>query len=369
MQKAIRWVGIILLLLGSAVYGFCQATATGTILGNVTDNTKAIVVGAQVVVTSTATGLTRTTTTNDSGNYRFDQMSVGTYTVKVSKGGFATTTITSLELLVGQTATGNITLKPGTATEVIEVTETAPLVDTTKTSVSQAIPPADVEEIPMLGRDVANLAYLAPGVRQTDSYDPTKNRYAILSVNGQGGRNINVTVNGVDNKDSTVGGPVMQLPLEAVEEFVISTQRFSAANGKSEGAAINMVTKSGTNALHGSLYGFFRDQALNHIDKEAEINGSGKSPYSRQQFGGSIGGPIKKDKAFVFFAIERQREHTSLTEDSNALNQLTLAAAIVPEIKPANVIPTPFFETRYNGRMDYKFNDRHSAYLSYSSQD
>jgi len=166
--------------------------------------------------------------------------------VKVSKDGFSTVSQT-VELLVGQTATANIILNPGAVSETVEVTEQAPLLDVAKTSVSQDITPKEVEELPMVGRDVANLAYLAPGVKATDSYDPTKNRYAILSVNGEGGRNVNVTVNGVDNKDNTVGGPVMQLPLEAVQEFQISTQRFSADNGRSEGAAINMITKSGTN--------------------------------------------------------------------------------------------------------------------------
>src|SRR2546430_15028628 len=153
----------------------------------------------------------------------------------------------------------------------------------------------------MVGRDVANLAYLAPGVKATDSYDPTKNRYAMLSVNGAGGRNVNVTVNGVDNKDNTVGGPVMQLPLEAVEEFQISTQRFSAENGRSEGAAINMITKQGTNNYHGSLFGYFRDAALDTDEKKPDGTG-GQAPahpdYSRQQFGGSVGGPLKRDKLF-----------------------------------------------------------------------
>ena len=158
----------------------------------------------------------------------------------------------------------NATLPPGTATEIVEVTGEAPLVDVGKTSVSTNITPTEVEELPMVGRDVANLAYLAPGVKATDSYDPTKNRYAILSVNGAGGRNVNVTVNGVDNKDNTVGGPVMQLPLEAVQEFQISTQRFSAENGRSEGAAINMITKQGTNTYHGSLFGYFRNDALDY---------------------------------------------------------------------------------------------------------
>ena len=116
----------------------------------------------------------------------------------------------------------------------------------------------------MVGRDVANLAYLAPGVKAADSYDPTKNRYAILSVNGAGGRNVNVTVNGIDNKDNTVGGPVMQLPLEAVQEFQISTQRFSAENGRSEGAAINMITKQGTNEYHGSGLRLFPRHGVGH---------------------------------------------------------------------------------------------------------
>ena len=139
--------------------------------------------------------------------------------------------------MVGQTATINAQLKPGGSNEVVEVTAESLLVDQTKTSVSQNVTPSEVQELPLIGRDVANLAYLVPGVKAADSYDPTKSRYAILSVNGQDGRNVNVTVNGIDNKDSTVGGPVMQLPLEAVQEFAISTQRFSAANGRSEGAA------------------------------------------------------------------------------------------------------------------------------------
>src|SRR6202040_3662519 len=155
-------------------------------------------------------------------------------------------------------------------------------VDQLKTSVGQTITPKEVEELPMVGRDVASLAYLAPGVKATDSYDPTKNRYAILSVNGENGRNVNVTVNGVDNKDNTVGGPVMQLPLEAVQEFQISTQRFSAENGRSEGAAINMITKSGTNSYHGSLFGFFRDQTFN-ADQHPTPGQSANPPYSRQQ--------------------------------------------------------------------------------------
>src|SRR6267143_2486397 len=358
-------VGIVLLSLGSG-NAFAQATASGTIQGTVTDKSGAVVSGAQVVAKSKATDSIRTATTSDTGYYKFELLPVGVYTVTMSKTGFAGFAET-IEILIGQTATVNAELQTGSMSEIIEVTSEAPIVDLAKTSVSQNITPSEVEELPMVGRDVANLAYLAPGVKPADSYDPTKNRYAILSVNGQDGRNVNVTVNGVDNKDNTVGGPVMQLPLEAVQEFVISTQRFSAANGRSEGAAINLITKAGTNNYHGSAFGFFREQQFN-AENVFEQKAKQKGPYSRQFFGGSIGGPIIKDKLFGFFAIERQRESTSVSEDPSALAELTLAQNAGLAAQPSAIIPRPFYETRYNGRIDYKFNDHETAYLSYTSQ-
>lgn len=346
-----------------------QATTNSVLEGTVTDNTGAVIKGADVTVTSKETGATRTAKSNDAGEYRFDGLSAGIYGVKVSASGFGAAEAKSIELLVGRTTTENVSLKPGTVTETLEVTGTAPLVDQEKTDVSTNITPEQVQQLPLIGRDIADLAYLAPGVKAADSYDPTKNRYAILSVNGDGGRNVNVTVNGVDNKDNTVGGPVMQLPAEAVQEFQVSTQRFSAVNGRSSGAAINVITKSGSNDYHGSFFGFFRDQAFNADEKVP--NGDGTSspanpPYSRQWFGGSIGGPIKKDKLFAFFAMERQREHTSIAESGQALSELQLVTNLGAQ--PAATIPTPFFENRINGRMDWTINNKHSAYFSVTTQ-
>ncbi|PYT64014.1 MAG: hypothetical protein DMG35_01810 [Acidobacteria bacterium] len=361
--------GVILLGVESG-NAFGQATASGTIQGTVTDPSQAVVTSAQVVARSKATDFTRTTSTNDVGFYEFQLLPVGTYTITITKAGFATFSRT-IEILIGQTAIINAEVRPGAATEVIEVTSEALLVDSTKTDVSQNITPQEVEQLPMVGRDVANLAYLAPGVKATDSYDPTKNRYAILSVNGESGRNVNVTVNGIDNKDNTVGGPVMQLPLEAVQEFVISTQRFSAVNGRSEGAAINMITKAGTNNYHGSIFGYFRDTALNTDEKVPDGKGgtSAAHPdYTRQQFGGSVGGPFKKDKLFGFFALEREREHSGLAESGTSFPELTLAQQAGLAAQPAAIIPRPFFETRYNGRMDWTINNKNSAYISYNSQ-
>jgi len=355
---------------------FGQATASATLEGTVSDSSQAVIPGAQVGITSVASGAQRTTVTNGTGNYRFDLLSAGPYKLTVSSKGFSTA-VQNIELLVGQTATANLTLVPGAASQTVEVAAANPIVDVMKTSVSQEITPSEVQELPMVGRDVANLAYMAPGVKAADSYDPTKNRYAILSVNGDGGRNVNVTVNGVDNKDNTVGGPVMQLPLEAVQEYHISTQRFSAENGRSEGAAINMITKSGTNQFHGSVFGLFRDAALDTDEKQADGTGGqvkAHPDYSRQQFGGSVGGPIKKDRAFVFFALERERENQGLQEDITSYSELVAAQPYFKSDSgqsldnPAASIPRPFFETRYNGRMDWTFSKNESAYVSYTSQ-
>jgi len=362
-------LGCLILVLGAG-RAEAQATASATIQGTVLDKSQAAVTGAEVVVTNKATGATRTAPSSDTGYYRFDLLSAGVYTVKISKAGFATV-LETVELLVGETTTANATLEPGAVSQTIEVTTEAPVVDITKTDVSQNITPTEVENLPMVGRDVANLAYLVPGVKAADSYDPTKNRYAILSVNGNGGRDVNVTVNGVDNKDNTVGGPVMQLPLEAVQEFQISTQRFSAVNGRSEGAAINQITKSGTNTLHGSVFGYFRDTNLNTDEKDATGHG-GSTPshpdYTRQQFGGSIGGPIKKDKLFGFFVIEREREHQQQAEDVTAFDELTTAQANGLAAQSSATIPRPFFEWRYNGRADWVVNDKNTVYLSYTAQ-
>ena len=216
-------------------------------------------------------------------------------------------------------------MKTGTVATSVEVNAANQLLDMEKTDSSAAVSPQQIVDLPLNGRDIANLAILAPGVKMVDSYDPTKNRYAVYAVNGSSGRNTNTTVNGIDDKDNTVGGAVMQLPLEAVQEFKISTSRFSAENGRSEGAALNIVTKSGTNQFHGALYGFFRSQALQTNNAISEQAGQPKPDYSRQQYGGAIGGPIRKDKDFGFFAYEGLRERSQIAVTDLAYQELTLA--------------------------------------------
>ncbi len=367
MRTTLRSLIFVMLVLVGSGQVFGQATASGNIVGTVTDTTGAAVPNASVTATNKGANAQRTVTTNGDGQYRFDLLPIGNYSISVQAPGFSAARADGLELLVGTTLTANLPIQAGQVSTTIEVSTGNQLVDTEKTDSSTAVTPQQITDLPLNGRDFANLAILAPGVKLVDSYDPTKNRYAVYAVNGSSGRNTNTTVNGIDNKDNTVGGAVMQLPLEAVQEFKISTNRFSAENGRSEGAALNVVTKAGTNQYHGSLYGFFRSQAIQTNNAIAEQGGQPKPDYSRQQYGGSFGGRIRRDKDFGFFAYEGLRERSSLSVTDLAFQELTLAAPLGAQ--PSHTLPTPFDEKRYNGRLDHVFSEKERIYVSYAAQD
>jgi hypothetical protein len=336
----------------------------------VLDKSGAVIPNAEVKITNRETGLVRTMVTGEAGGYRFELLPPGIYEVRVTMKGFAVAAYENVEVAVSRSTNVDPVLNPSQQAEVITVEASgAALVDMAKTDVSRSVTPTEVQDLPLNGRDFVNLAVLAPGARPVNSYDPTKNRIGVFATNGSNGRNVNITVNGIDNKDNTVGGPVMQLPLEAIQELQVSTQRFSAANGRSEGAAVSAITKSGTNVYHGSLYFFDRHDAFNTLNyfEKKENGGTGeKSPYSRQQFGGSIGGPVRKDKDFLFFALERGREQTSINVNPTSFNELSLVKNLGAD--PATIIPTPYFDWRYNGRYDHRFNEKHSLSAAYSNQ-
>jgi len=377
----VRILAVLTLALFACGHVSAQVTASGAIGGTVKDKNQAVISNASVTVTNKATGSSRTTTTNDNGEYKVDLLPAGTYDVKVSASGFGDVAAENVEVLVGKTNSFSVTMNPGMQTANVTITagETE-LINKEKTDVSLNITPRDVQDLPLNGRDLGNLAYLAPGAKPVDSYDPTKRRISVFGINGSSGRNVNVTVNGIDNKDNTVGGPVMQFPLEAIQEFVISTARFSAVNGRSEGAAVNVVTKSGASQFHGSGFYFWRDKALN----ASEVSPSNQSiktkpPFNRKQWGGSIGGPLdlprfgeggpthyKAKKTFFFFAIERQNEATSIPVASDALSELILVQSL--GARPAAVLPTPYKDWRINARIDHTFNSKHSIFASYNDQ-
>ncbi len=372
MFKALTGAAFLLTLIAIAFgSAFAQATASASLAGTVVDKNQAVIRGATVTATNKATGLTRTATTNDSGEYKIDLLPAGRYDVKASASGFGDAGSENVELLVGVTNSLGFTLNPGGVTGTVTVTSgETELVSKEKTDVSVNVTPRDIQDLPLNGRDLANLAYLAPGAKPVDSYDPTKNRIAIFGINGSSGRNVNVTVNGIDNKDNTVGGPVMQFPLESIQEFVISTQRFSAVNGRSEGGAVNVVTKSGGRDFHGSAFFQLRDRKLNatEVDPTTHQKVATKPPFNRKIFGGSIGGPISRGNhpTFFFFAIERQTEATSIPVTAAAFSELSLVTNL--GAVPSTIIPLPYHDTRINARIDHTFNSKHNIFASYSDQ-
>jgi Carboxypeptidase regulatory-like domain len=368
-----------LLFLSSTAFG--QVTASSALSGIVADKNGAVIKGATVTATNKATGQARTATTSDSGEYKIDFLPAGRYDIKISASGFGDATAENVELLVGKTNNLDVTMNPGVQTANVTVTGEADLVSKEKTDISLNITPRDVQDLPLNGRDLGNLAYLAPGAKPVDSYDPTKRRISVFGINGSSGRNVNVTVNGIDNKDNTVGGPVMQFPLEAIQEFVISTARFSAVNGRSEGAAVNVVTKSGGSEYHGSVFYFLRDKKLNASEvSPSNTSIKSKPPFNRKQWGGSIGGPLHLPrfgeggptyyrtgrKTFFFFAIERQNEATTIPVASDAFAELQLVQSLGAQ--PAAVLPTPYKDWRINARIDHTFNSNHNAFFTYSDQ-
>ncbi len=185
------WITVLsCLLILSCNNLFGQATATSSLQGTVVDKSQAVLSGAEVTLTNKANGAVRTTKTDNTGGYKFESLPAGIYDIKVANAGFGGVTAKDVETRVGTSTTQNFTLTPGAVNETVEVTTTAPLVDQTKMDVSTNITPEQITDLPLIGRDIADLAYLAPGVKAADSYDPTKNRYSILSVNGDGGRNV-----------------------------------------------------------------------------------------------------------------------------------------------------------------------------------
>lgn len=355
-----------LLLALAAALPAQNATASATIAGRITDASGALMPGANLTLTNVQTGISRRVPSSQTGLYNFALVQPGTYIVTAEKSGFATMHSAPTPVQVGQTLTVNFSMKPGSQSQTVEVTAEAPLINTAQTGVAGNISTAQVQSLPLNGNDYGSLAVLVPGVKPVDPYDPTKSRVATFSVDGGTGRNVNVSVDGVEDKDNSVGGPVMQLPLNAVQEFKVSPSRFSAANGRSEGAAINVVEKQGTNQFHGGAQFYFTDTSLNANDFFSKQGGQSTPQFDRQQVGADIGGPIRRDRDFFFFAFFRDNEKTSIPIDPAALAELTLAAPI--GAKPTSVIPTPYHDNRYSFRVDHTLNSTNNLSLNFNWQ-
>lgn len=332
---------------------------TATLTGEVTDDTGAVIPGATVTATNKATNLSRTVVTNAEGVFIIPNLPVGQYQVKFNAENFKETVYENLELKVGQSVNSNAILKVGDAVAYTELIGLEPLVDSITSKVDEVIDEEEIENLPLNGRNFLELSLLTPGNSPAPNFDPTKTNTVVVSSAGQLGRGGNVMIDGTDNNDDVVGGSLINISQDAVQEFQVATNRFSAEYGRSASSVINVVTKGGTNTVHGSFSFFERDKKLQELP--ATFDRSNPSPpFDRQQYSFTLGGPIKKDKLFAFGALEyRDQDGAVLVGIRDVPNQIITRGLAESDLK--NLL--------LNTRLDYVANDNNRVDFRYTFED
>jgi hypothetical protein len=348
------WPAIIGIALFTAAPGRAQV-AGGTIQGTVADDSGAVLPGTAVVVRNAGTGITTELVTNERGVYRAPNLRPGQYEVSASMQGFSNASWKNIELSVGGEVTIDLKLAPAGVLETVTVASEAPAVDTSSPALGAVVKGQTIVELPLNGRDWTTLATLQPGIssirtQAVNGVTASRGNRGYgdeLSITGHRPQENNYRIDGVSINDYSNGAPGsaggVNLGADAIQEFSVLASNYTAEYGRTSGGVINAVTRSGTNALHGSAYEFFRHNrldAINFIDKE---NKRPKAPLRRNQFGGSIGGPIVRNKTFAFGDYEGIRRTQGVTSVANvpsaAARRGELAAGTV-NVDPAIV---PFF--------------------------
>lgn len=342
-------LGVCLII--AAPQGWAQSTG-GRIRGTVTDPSGGAVAGATVTLINEATNTTREAKTSATGEYLFLEVPVGSYEIDVTGPGFKKYERKGIVLVLNEIASVDITLQVGGSQETVEVTGAPPVIDTTTTQLGAVMTDTSVRELPLATRNTYQLLQLQPGVQSqlgADLFYGSDNP-GVVSVNGGRGRSNNYMVNGGDGNDIFVNGPAIQPSPDAIEEFRVLTNTFDAEYGRNSGSIVNVVTKAGTNNVHGDVYEFFRNKVLNtkgFFDPTVP-------DYQQNQFGATLGGPIKKDKAFVFGSYEGNRLKQGIPSGQVYLPTADEASgnfsADMPSGGFGGAIADPYFANTLNSR-------------------
>src|SRR2546422_3373335 len=332
--------------------GQAHAQVTGaTLFGTISDSSGAVIPGVQVSIKNRATGVVRDVTTDEAGFYSTPNLLAGNYDVTVSKPGFGTAMQSNIALAVGAQQRLNISLQIGQTNQVVEVTEVAPMVQVSTSTISSQVEATTVRELPLNGRDWASLATLSPGVNAIETQMPFEsgavrgNRGfgAQLTISGGRPTQNNYRLDGLSINDYGNGGPGSviggNLGGDAIQEFSLLTRNYSAEYGKTSGGVVNAISKSGTNAFHGDIYEFLRNDKLDANDFFLNASGQARPAYRRNQFGAAAGGPIRKDRTFIFGDYEgiRQTQGVAIpaTVPSDAARLGNLADGTRVNVDPA----------------------------------
>lgn len=306
------------LVIGHSLFLAAQVES-GKVVGTVHDTSGAVVAGARISVVNVDTNISRSATANSSGEYVVTELPPGTYTLATEREGFKKLVESAFKLDVNQVVRRDITLGVGSVTETVTVTAAEPLVETDTSSTGQVIEENRVHELPLNGRNFMTLAYLSPGVNagptgtvQSGNIPENERDSGAIQVNGLTATNNNYLLNGFDNNEQQIGFELIEPPIDAIQEFKVQTSNMTADIGKG-GAVVNVVLKSGTNQLHGGAFEFFRNSwmdARNYFDDPSLPI----PPFKRNEFGGTLGGPIIRDKTFFFVDYQGRRVRQSLTD-------------------------------------------------------
>ncbi len=358
MSSPIR---ILVCIVALCVPCFGQQAANATLTGTITDPNGAVVSGASITATQKSTGVKRETVSNENGLYVLSNMAPGDYELRVEAKGFKTKVSKSaVSLNVGQTVTVNVPLEIGLS-EAVDVDLEPPLqlIDNNDSLVHGIIDSREVEGLPLNGRNFLELALLVPGNSPAPNFDPTKTNTVVISSAGQLGRGGNVTIDGVDTNDDVVGGSIQNISQDAIQEFQIATNRFSAQLGRSGSSVINVITKGGTNELHGSGSLFFRDSALQGLPATFDRSLNQSPPFDREQYAFALGGPIKKDRAWFFGSLEDRNQDGVVLVGTRDLASRTIRR---------DFAPSPLDDFMATNRVDWSPTENDGLNFRYSFQ-
>ena len=326
-------------------------TFRGTILGSVSDSSGAAIPGASVTIKNLGTGLTRTVVTQDDGSYAAPELPIGNYSVTVEKAGFKIGVVSGVNVEVSKDSRVDLTLQPGQVTQTVEVQgEELPLVESTSNTLGGILESKVITSLPINGGDYQKLIFLVPGVAGSpDQITDSPGSFGIFSVNGARGRANNFLLDGTDmndgyrndpaiNEAGVFGTPATILPVSSIQELHVASN-FEAEYGRSAGAVVNIVTKGGSNQIHGSASEFFRNNALDARNYFDSTN-LPQNPFHNNQFGGSLGGPIVKDKTFFFVDYEGLREVGSQSTPScvPTANDIAYYAPVSGDLTSINTV-------------------------------